>query len=242
MRNSKFGSLVIMALALIFASAFITTGCKKDDVKPKEASALPAQPPLEPLEDEFQEPDSVPPTASPADPSYGQVTNGYYTLQIQLLSTKSAAVRTAEALKAAGIPAYVSTVLNPTPELSGTFYRVRAGSFATTAAARHYGEINLKPLGRDYWVDLKARDSEPVDAVYTPRAATATPTPAAPVVQPKIVEPTPAAVPVQPKIVEPEPVKPAAVTPPPAQPAPTPVTPASPPAEKQEDASSVQDW
>jgi hypothetical protein len=252
MRHSKPGFLILIAFLVAFVSMFTATACKKDDVKPKETPALPAQPPLEPLEDEFQEPDSTPATTA-ADPDYGQVPNGPYTLQIQLLQVKSAAVKLAETLKAAGIPAYVTSVVDPKPELPGTFYRVRAGSFATTAAARHYGEINLKPLGRDYWVDLKARDSEPVQEVYKPRAAVPTPaTPATPVVQPKIVEPTPAPVPTQPKIVEPV-QTPAPVTPPPApapaaKPAPTPLDPAIVPKDIKgkpavtEDTGSVQDW
>ena len=44
--------------------------------------------------------------------------------------------------------------------------------------AREYGRINLTPLGKDFWVDLKARDSEPVHPVYTPRPAPAAPAPA----------------------------------------------------------------
>jgi hypothetical protein len=237
MRILKSG--IWLALAFTAASSvFWAMGCKKDDVQPKQPPVLPAQPPVEPLTDEFQEPDSLT-SPTPADPGYGQVANGPYTLQIQLLAERSAAVRVAEKLKALGIPAYVAEIVDPKPELPGTYYRVRAGSFATTAAAREYGRINLTPLGRDFWVDLKGRDSEPVHPVYKPRTAPAP----APAPQPKIVEPAPAA-PAQPKIVEP-----AYVPPPPAPAAPkaAPVDPAIVPKDLEgkpalTDTGSVQDW
>lgn len=244
MRVSKSGSWILLAFASV-SSLFWMTGCKKDDVQPKPTPVLPAQPPVEPLVDEFEEPDSLPPPA-PADPGYGQVPNGYYTLQIRLLTEKSTATRLAEKLKALGIPAYVAEVVDPKPELPGTYYRVRAGSFATTAAAREYGRLNLTPLGHDFWVDLKARDSEPVHPVYKPQA----PAPAqAEPAQPKIVEPTP---PPQPKIVEPAytPPPPPAEAPQPATPAPEePLDPAivpkdiqGNPAIAEPDTGSVQDW
>jgi hypothetical protein len=94
-------------------------------------------------------------------------------------------------LKDAGIPAYVAPVLNPKPEMLGTYYRVRAGDFATTKAALEYGRIHLTPLGRDFWVDLKDRDSEALPAAPVSRIVPVS----EPALQPKIVEPAPAPTP-----------------------------------------------
>ena len=181
-----------MSAAMIL-TAFFAVGCKKEAPAPKEAPALPAQPPLEPVQDDFQEPDSTAAAVkTPPRPQPVQVANGAYTLQIQLFREKAAAVSLAEKLKAQGIPAYVASIVDPKPELSGTYYRVRAGSFATTAAAREYGKINLTPIGRDFWVDLKARDSKPVHEVYAPRPAVAPPAPAAPAPVAAPAKPVPA--------------------------------------------------
>jgi hypothetical protein len=223
----------IFALLALLA-ALSAAGCsKKDDGKAgagaDSALVLPDQPPLPPVDDEFREPDSTASAGVPQNPGYGQVAQGPYVLQIRLFSTKSAAVRYAENLKKSGIPAYVSEILDPKPELSGTYYRVRAGSFATTAAAREYARLNLEPLGiQDAWADLKARDSEPVNPVYAPRP------------QPPASAPQPIAPPAPP------PPPPPVVTPPPA-PAPAPAappTPTPPPAPKPApvDTPKVEDW
>jgi hypothetical protein len=225
----------IVHFGLVILLAFLGSACKDETPQPVRKE-LPAQPALEPLDDGFQETDSAAEAESasrPADPSYGLTPDGYYTLQIGLFQEKRSADRVVAQLNQVGIPAYVSFIVDPKPGMSGTYYRVRAGSFATTAAAREYGRLNLAPLGRDFWVDLKGRDSEPVHPVYTPRAAA--PAASAPATQPKIVEPAAPAAPApveQPKIVEP--------------PAPAP-TPAPAPAPVQEqpakvDSPSVQDW
>lgn len=223
-----------LALAALLAG-LAAVGCsKKDEGKAGngvDTLALPEQPALPPVEDEFQEPDSTPAAGRPQDPAYGQVAQGAYVLQVRLFSKKGAAVHYAENLKKAGIPAYVSAIVDPKPELSGTYYRVRAGSFATTAAAREYARLNLEPLGvTDAWADLKARDSEPVHPVYAPRPAAPTPT----------VAPQPAAVPPVP-VPAPVPVAPPA--PQPAAAAPTP-TPPAPPVQKPAPADTphVEDW
>jgi hypothetical protein len=179
-------------LGLFIVLAFLGLGCNKKDASKAGGSAdtaLPAQPPLEPLEDEFQESDSLTAAPRPAHPDQGLTPNGPYTLQIAIFQKEREANRVAESLKAVGIPAYVSAVLDPRPDLPGTYYRVRAGGFATTKGARAYGTANLTPLGRDFWVDLKGRDSEPVHPVYKPRVLT-TPTPApAPTPMPKVIPP-----------------------------------------------------
>jgi hypothetical protein len=67
--------------------------------------------------------------------------------------------RLVEKLEAKGFPAYVAEVQNPTPELFGTYYRVRIGRFAQISAARDFGNETLKPLGYEFWVDNKSNDN-----------------------------------------------------------------------------------
>ena len=48
-----------------------------------------------------------------------------------------------------------------TPDLSGTYYRVRIGYFKGLSVARAFGENNLVPLGYSFW----AEDSYTVNRV-----------------------------------------------------------------------------
>jgi hypothetical protein len=56
-------------------------------------------------------------------------------------------------------PAYTAAVQNPTPSLSGTYYRVRIGGFAGFAAAKAFAEKSLVTNGYQYWVDRKSNDN-----------------------------------------------------------------------------------
>jgi hypothetical protein len=229
----------IFALLALLAGLFVAGCSKKDDGKAgagaDSALVLPDQPPLPPVDDEFREPDSAAASGVPQDPGYGQVAQGAYVLQIRLFSARSTALRYAENLKKSGIPTYISEIRDPKPDLPGTYYRVRAGSFATTAAAREYARLNLEPLGiTDAWADLKARDSEPVNPVYAPR--------------PQAPAPAPAPQPVAPPAPPPQ-AAPPVVTPPPAPapvpvapPAPAPPPPPPPPKPAPVDTPQVEDW
>jgi len=90
--------------------------------------------------------------------------NGRYVLQISTVVSQSFAERLKTKLNGAGYPAYVAEVQNPTPSLSGTYYRIRIGAFASIAAARSFAENNLKSAGYDYWIDNKANDNVGIDA------------------------------------------------------------------------------
>ncbi len=222
---------------MMVAALALFSGCKKSEpakVAPEAdtAAVLPDPPELEPVDELFSEeapaPEPEPEKPAPKiDPSAGLAPGGAYTLQVGIYNTERQASRAAEKLKAQGFPAYVARVQDPTPSLSGTFYRVRVGAFKTSAAARAYGKANLAPLGIDYWADLKGRDSQPVKQVFKPKPAA--PAPAAPASAPAPVEP-------EPKPVMPEPK--------PVDTAPAPVAPPEPPAPAQDTrpASSLPDW
>ncbi|MBN2187816.1 MAG: SPOR domain-containing protein [Chitinispirillaceae bacterium] len=84
---------------------------------------------------------------------------GRYVVQIAAGPSSSGAEELANAFRGKGYPAYVAEVQNPTPELSGTYYRVRIGGFDMLADAKAFGENILRPANYDYWVDLKANDA-----------------------------------------------------------------------------------
>jgi hypothetical protein len=85
--------------------------------------------------------------------------NGRYTVQITCVRSKSFADGMTGKMKDKGYPAYVAEVQNPTPNLSGTLYRVRIGGFAGLSAAKSFGENILTPSGYEYWVDKKSNDN-----------------------------------------------------------------------------------
>jgi hypothetical protein len=83
---------------------------------------------------------------------------GNYVVQIAAGPSSTGAEELARAFKGKGYPAYVAEVQNPTPELAGTYYRVRIGGFAMLADAKAFGENILRPANYDFWVDLKSND------------------------------------------------------------------------------------
>ncbi len=90
--------------------------------------------------------------------------NGRYVVQVSTIKSPSLAQRNKNILEEAGYPAYIAEVQNPTPDLNGTYYRLRIGGFSTVAAAREFAENNLKPSGYDYWIDNKSNDNVGLDA------------------------------------------------------------------------------
>ncbi|HUI91329.1 MAG TPA: SPOR domain-containing protein [Chitinivibrionales bacterium] len=85
--------------------------------------------------------------------------NGRYTVQVSCVKSQSFANSMVSKLKDKGYPAYVAEVQNPTPNLSGTFYRVRIGGFDKVANAKSFGENTLIANGYEYWVDKKSNDN-----------------------------------------------------------------------------------
>ena len=93
--------------------------------------------------------------------------NGRYVIQISVFKMKGQAESFAKKLSAQGFSAYVSEVENPTTHLSGDYYRVRIGAFATREEANSFAVENLKPKGFDYWVDTKSNDKVGAGASVT---------------------------------------------------------------------------
>lgn len=238
----------ILFATLMAVLTLMVSGCGKSEPVPADTSAdttvmLPEPPTLDSLEDAFLEgdfdsapapepviePETKPAPAKP-NPRQGIVKDGAYILQVGIFKSEAAARKRADALIAQGYPAYVSHVRDPKADMSGVYYRVRIGGFATATAARAYGKTNLAPVGIDYWADLKGRDTQPVAPVYKPRPATPTPAPTPP--------PAPTSTPAP----QPPPAPVADTTPAPA-PTPTPAPPPAPePPPANDNSSTLPDW
>ncbi len=94
---------------------------------------------------------------SGSTPSFSE--NGRYVVQVATHPSRPLAERLSSKLSAKGYPSYVAEVQNPTPALSGTFYRVRIGGFDGISAARNFGENTLVAEGYEYWVDKRSNDN-----------------------------------------------------------------------------------
>ncbi len=105
-----------------------------------------------------EKPSSYKNTAATADASHF-TSNGRYVVQVSTVGSRSLAEHLVEQLEAKGYPAYVAEVQNPTPQLFGTYYRIRIGRFAQISAARTFGDEILKPMGYEFWVDNKSNDN-----------------------------------------------------------------------------------
>lgn len=84
---------------------------------------------------------------------------GRYVLQVSTIKSKRLADKIAAQLEDMGFPSYVSDVMDPTPDLPGTYYRVRVGGFTSVGSARSFGETTLRDAGYDFWVDNRSNDN-----------------------------------------------------------------------------------
>lgn len=195
MRNNIIRVTVIMAALAAF-------GCNKRKSDQAVVQEAPASPVIDSAAALPEEPalESVGGKAS-APTVEGFSDDGRYVVQIAVYKSRKQSNNLVEKLKEAGYPAYVASVEDPTPDLTGTWYRVRIGNFADAKSARNFGEETLRGQGYDYWVDNKSNDhkaiaasdagssySEPAASSYTEPASSYSP-PAEPV---SVPEPVPA--------------------------------------------------
>ena len=155
--------------------------------------------------------------------------DGRYVVQVAVFKSRKQSNNLVEKLKSAGFPAYVASVEDPTPEMSGTWYRVRIGNFADAKSARNFGEETLRGQGYDYWLDNKSNDHKVIAASeggssYTEPAASSYSEPASSYSSPASsssysapAETAPSTTPSEPATSSPEPVPAAASEPPPAK-------------------------
>ncbi len=89
--------------------------------------------------------------------------NGRYVVQVSTIGDKPIADDVAAKFEKMGYPTYLAEVQNPTPELIGSYYRVRIGGFNGVSDAKAFGENALLPQGYDYWVDNRSNDNVGID-------------------------------------------------------------------------------
>jgi hypothetical protein len=115
------------------------------------------------------------PASSAASASGEFSQNGRYVVQVSCVLSKSFAEKIASSLQEKNFPAYTAAVQNPTPQLSGTYYRVRIGGFTGISAAKSFGENSLVAAGYDYWVDKKSNDNVGMEGYGLGGSASASP-------------------------------------------------------------------
>lgn len=126
-------------------------------------------------------------TSGSYTPSFSD--NGRFTVQVASMASRWLADELATQFKEKGYPSYVLAVQNPTPNLTGTYYRVRIGTFTTSVDAKAFAENILVPAHFDYWIDRKSNESSaPLESqlnqssssygtTYTPPAPPPAPSP-----------------------------------------------------------------
>jgi hypothetical protein len=184
MRGKTFLGFVTFAACSIFLAASISGCSKKKQAEGKESTQMPqlakesSGADTSDIFKEFYSEDTVSKTKavaaskksahqqtfSPAPQSPGSGVpefseTGRYTVQISCVKSQSFANNMVSKMKEKGYPAYVAEVQNPTPNLPGTYYRVRIGGFDGLSAAKSFGENTLAASGYKYWVDKKSNDN-----------------------------------------------------------------------------------
>lgn len=94
-------------------------------------------------------------------PSFSE--NGRFVVQVSTLPNRALADAVSAKLSVKGYPTYIAEVMNPTPALSGNYYRVRIGGFTGVSLARSFGENYLVPDGYEFWVDNRSNDNVGID-------------------------------------------------------------------------------
>jgi cell division septation protein DedD len=84
---------------------------------------------------------------------------GRYVVQVLCALSQRFAESVASKLEDKGYPSYVAEVENPTPELQGTYYRIRIGGFDGVSLAKKFAEDYLVNDGYEYWVDNRSNDN-----------------------------------------------------------------------------------
>jgi hypothetical protein len=164
------GKTLITGILIILA---VIAGCsKKKDSKDGEFSSSKTaadqnKSTTQDIFDEFYKEDSTAPEnlSSPEPPPSrytGPVSfseNGRYVVQVSTVASRSLADNLSDKLNGRGWPSYVAEVQNPTPELPGTYYRIRIGGFNRVSDARSFGENTLTAEGYEFWVDNRSNDN-----------------------------------------------------------------------------------
>lgn len=155
----KFLQLLAVLLTSLSLLIFVDCSKKKDedisadeiidqaeqDVAAKPAEAAPTI-----------KPEKIEPISS-YTPRFSE--EGRYVVQVRSYPSEASAKKFMQKLLDKGYPAYMAEVNNPTPDLSGTYYRVRVGGFSGISDAKEFGDKVLADMGYEFWVDNKSNDN-----------------------------------------------------------------------------------
>jgi len=150
-RVAWIGGILVVGVAVLLGWVVLTKKDKKPEtpVTPapivEDSSATPQELPV-------QEPVTQPPPQVVVD------AEGKYTVQVSSWQTRRRAERDAERFSAKGFRAYVQSA--DLPELGGTWYRVRVGSYATRGEAREMAEQLAGLLESGYWLDRYQKNEQ----------------------------------------------------------------------------------
>jgi cell division protein FtsN len=138
------GGILIVGVAALLGWLVLT----KKEKKPEPPMAQPQI-----IEDTLATPRELPEQEPPAQPPPQVVIDaeGKYTVQVSSWRTRRRAELDAQRFSAKGFNAYVQSA--EIPELGGTWYRVRVGSYATRGEAREMADQLAGLLESGYWVD-----------------------------------------------------------------------------------------
>lgn len=142
-RVAWIGGILIVGVAVVLGWLVLA---KKD--KPIEMPTMPA-----PIVEDSSATKPELPVEEPATQPPPQVVavDGKYTVQVSSWQTRRRAERDAQRFNAKGFETYIQSA--DLPELGGTWYRVRVGSFATRNDARAMAEQLAALLESGYWLD-----------------------------------------------------------------------------------------
>jgi cell division protein FtsN len=143
-RMAWIGGILVVGVAVLLGWLVLT---KKE--KTPETPVMPA--PI--LEDSSATQRELPVQEEPIRPAPQVVveTDGKYTVQVSSWRTRRRAEQDAERFSEKGFNAYVQSA--DIPELGGTWYRVRVGSYATQGEAREMAEQLAGLLESGFWLD-----------------------------------------------------------------------------------------
>jgi cell division protein FtsN len=85
---------------------------------------------------------------------------GDWVIQVNVHRSQAEAEAQVAKLAKDGIPAYTVAFQAGEEHLSGSYWRVRVGRFASRAEAQKYGSSVLEPKGLKFWIDRKSNESK----------------------------------------------------------------------------------
>jgi len=143
-RVAWIGGILVVGVAVLLGWLVLT---KKDKAPETPVTSAPI------VEDSSTTPQELPAQEPVTEPPPQVVIDaeGKYTVQVSSWQTRRRAERDAERFSAKGFRAYVQSA--DLPELGGTWYRVRVGSYATRNEARTLAEQLAGLLESGYWLD-----------------------------------------------------------------------------------------